>query len=123
MIALAIPLALIGLHLVLFRGGESYCWWNPSIDTQFTSQYSEKVFDSITPGMTQSNVVALLGEPLFKQPIPQGHYTFLNAETTEEWRFTDDGKCSWADWAWLGRYVYFNGTGAVTETTKVIHYD
>lgn len=122
-LGITVPMAVIGFLFVSFWGCESYCWWCPTIDTQFASQYSEKAFNTITPGMSQTSVLTLLGEPLFKGSIPQGRYPHLNEETAQSWHYTSDGKCSWSDWAWLGRYVYFDTNGSVTEAIKVIHYD
>ena len=111
---------LLGLAASLI-GMESYCWWNPWIDTYCAPGFTEKAFNSITNGMTKAQIIILLGEPFGK--IPADGYPYYKKDTVESWYYTGDGKCDWSDWAWLGRYVCYDENGNVTETSKVVHND
>jgi hypothetical protein len=92
---------------------EAVCVFNRWIDTQVSSKYSEENFDKIQPGMQAQETINLLGNPLWKQPKP---------DSTEEWSFTMDGKCSWGDFAWMGRTVWVSN-GVVFAKEKRIYYD
>ncbi|MBL0378200.1 MAG: hypothetical protein JKP90_00795 [Desulfofustis sp. PB-SRB1] len=63
-------LALLSFFLILYLsfGWETYCWWNPTIDTNFAPNYSEERFSLIKQGMTADEVIGLIGEPLKKFP-------------------------------------------------------
>lgn len=93
-------------------GMESYCVLYPGIDTRYATGFSEEKFARIRPGMTRSEVIHLVGEPL-------GAPGTLLAS---RWSYTQDGKCRWADWAWLGREVHFEGD-RVKETVSRVYYD
>jgi hypothetical protein len=54
-----------------------------------------------------------LGNPLYVQTLKNGDL---------EWYYTMDGKCTWGDWAWLGRHMKFRD-GKVIEIVKRIYYD
>ena len=97
-----------------YSHSESYCFFNPSIDTQYAAGYSEQAFSEITTGMTVQAVQQKLGVPL------SAH---ANRESGRlEWYYTLDGKCKWGDWAWLVRAVYFTN-GRVTELVMTVAYD
>ncbi len=118
-----LPVLLLIAFVATFGGMENYCWWNPWIDTKCTPQYSESNFDHITPGMTEAEVVGLLGQPFSKGAIPKATYSYMKPTTSRAWLYTGDGKCTWGDWAWMGRWVDFDDDGRVTETLKIIHHD
>jgi outer membrane protein assembly factor BamE (lipoprotein component of BamABCDE complex) len=110
------PLVMPLLFLALVgRYCEAYCALYPSIDTRYAPGYNEEAFDSILAGGTRDHVRGLLGEPLEIQTewVPNG---------TEIWWYTFDGKCTWADWAWLVRTVTFEN-GRVVAMEKRIAYD
>src|SRR5262245_35323160 len=74
---------------------ESYCFFYPTIDTQFASGYSEAAFSQITTGLTVQAVQQKLGPPLYIQQYSSG----------DLWFYTLDAKCTWGDWAWLCRQL------------------
>lgn len=97
-----------------FIGFESYCWWNPSIDTQFAPKYSEELFLRIKPQMSEDEVVQLIGEPFEK---------YKTKDNVVIWYYSKDGKSKWGDWAWLNRGVYFDTHNRVVKTASSICYD
>ncbi|WP_163341216.1 hypothetical protein [Desulfopila sp. IMCC35008] len=107
-----VTIALIGYALL---GFETYCWWNPTIDTQFSPGYDESKFSSIEPGMSEEYIIELLGEPFTKN--------VLEDEGAEDWYFSNDGKSEWGDWAWLVRVVRFDKNSKVIKTIESVRYD
>ena len=93
-------------------GCESYCFVSPSIDTHYADGFSEKTFAQVRVGMTKEQVLELLGAPLGDP----------SAQANSQWNFTRDGKCSWTDWAWLGRTIVFKD-GRVVEKIARVWYD
>ncbi len=93
-------------------GLERYCPLYPSIDTRYADGFSEGQFTRIQIGMTSEEVASLLGVPL----------TQTVGRQEVRWHYTQDGKCSWADWAWLGREVVFVD-GRVAEKVARVYYD
>src|SRR5688500_14972061 len=109
-------IALASFILFFFNGyrhSESYCFFNPSIDTRYAPGFSEKSFELIHPGMSAQEVQKQLGPPLF---------TSLNSKGGVDWYYTSDGKCKWGDWAWLVRIVNIKG-GEVREVVRRVSYD
>jgi hypothetical protein len=102
---------------------ELYFPLDPAIDTVFAPGYTEEQFDVVTTGMTKAEVVRLVGQPLDTFRVTQAWHPFLKVGAVEGWAFSHDGACKWGDFAWLGRYVYFNDQGKVTETARVVHHD
>jgi hypothetical protein len=49
-------------------------------------------------------------------------HTHKTSDGREWWGYTDDAKCKWGDWAWLGRYVIFRDS-TVVEVVKRVYYD
>ncbi len=92
-----------------YAHSESYCFFYPAIDTQYASGFSEETFAKIKVGMTEAEVRQILGAPL---EIVGG----------SRWFFTEDGKCTWGDWAWLVRAVNFK-EGRVDEMLHFVAYD
>jgi hypothetical protein len=122
-LGLTLPIALLTGFVATFCGLEMKCWWNPWIDTRCAPGFTERGFDSISNGMSKEQVRELLRQPLGTNEVRQEWYPYFKAESVEEWYYTSDGKCRWADWAWLGRYICFSSNGTVTEKLKVIHND
>jgi len=102
----------IAFGLYTCFGFESYCYVYPSIDTRYASGFSEHKFAQVHAGMSMGEVITLLGEPY--------HKGF--GRNYVQWSYTQDGKCSWADWAWLGREIVFKD-GRVVERISRIYYD
>ena len=101
------------VFFVLSGCGEGYCYFYPSIDTRYATGYSEKAFQSITPGMTRPQVDAMMCAPL-------GVWTNLDA--TVDYDYTRDGKSWIGDFAWFGREVRFSND-VVVATESRIYYD
>jgi hypothetical protein len=99
--------------LWVFTHMEAYCFFYPSIDTKYASQYTEEAFDRIRTGMTTNEVSMLLGRPLG---------VASNQDGSQSWWFTGDGKCLFGDFAWLGREVQIR-EGKVSGAFKSIFYD
>jgi outer membrane protein assembly factor BamE (lipoprotein component of BamABCDE complex) len=99
--------------LFAFVPCENYNYIYPSIDTKFAPGFSEHGFSQITTGMQASVVMQILGAPLYQGP---------NNDDTETWAYTRDGKCSWGDFAWLGREITFRD-GQVILVVKRVYYD
>ena len=91
---------------------ESYCFFYPGIDTQYSPGFSEQAFSQVTTGMTAQAVQQKLGAPLYIQHHADG----------DLWFYTLDGKCKWGDWAWLCRQVNIRD-GKVNEIFSYISYD
>ena len=102
----------IAFGLYAFTGVESYCYVYPSIDTRYAPGFSERKFAEVRAGMSMDEVVALLGQPYHKG----------EGRNSIRWSYTQDGKCSWADWAWFGREIVFKH-GRVVERVSCIYYD
>lgn len=96
---------------------ECYCPWNPAIDTRFAPGFSEEAFSAVRPGMAEAEVVALLGEPFYKQDVHDG-----DGNAYDLWYYTADGKCEHGDYAWLGREIAIRD-GVVLYAGRLVHYD
>jgi hypothetical protein len=106
---------LIFLVLVLWVYGrlEAYCVFYPAIDTKFALGFSERTFSQIHPGTHVTNLKKTLGNPLL---------IITNQNGSEEWLFTNDGKCWWGDFAWLRRAVVVSND-VITSVDRSIRYD
>ncbi len=102
----------IAFSLYMCFGFESYNYVYPSIDTRYAPGFSERTFAQVRAGMSVDDVVTLLGEPYHRGV----------GRNSVRWSYTQDGKCSWADWAWLGREIVFE-EGRVVERISRIYYD
>jgi outer membrane protein assembly factor BamE (lipoprotein component of BamABCDE complex) len=109
-------LAVAGYLFWCYAHTESYCFFYPSIDTQFAAGFSDQAFSQVATGMTMQAVQQKLGLPLAV------HSYIENTEQGELWSYTLDGKCKWGDWAWLRREIDFRN-GKVVEVTKRVSYD
>lgn len=113
----AAPLLVVMLTAVVVSLGyllvpEAYCFFNPSIDTHYTAGFSERKFAEVRAGMTREEVIALLGEP----------FGGSAERASSRWSYTRDGKCTWKDWAWLGREIVFVND-RVGEKISRVYYD
>jgi len=88
---------------------EAECFWNPWIDTQCASGYSEEAFSAIYVGMPLSEVQSFMPTPL---------ETWTNSEGVVRMWYTLDGKCTFGDFAWQNRSISVE-SGVVTEVTSM----
>lgn len=95
---------------------EAYCFFYPSIDTQFALGFSERAFNEVKTDMPVGVVEQMLGQPLWVEEYAK------NGKTGEIWYYTLDGKCKWGDWAWQCRKINFRD-GKVVEVIKRWQYD
>jgi hypothetical protein len=112
------PLGLVAVGYLFwcYAHTESYCFFYPSIDTQFAPGFSEETFSQVATGMTMQAVQQKLGVPLATHRYVEG------GEPGEIWSYTLDGKCKWGDWAWLRRQIAFQ-KGQVVEIIRRVSYD
>jgi hypothetical protein len=112
-----IPLGFVAGYLFwCYAHTESYCFFYPSIDTQFAARFSEEAFGQVVPGMTLQAVQEKLGSPLSLHQYVEG------SKKGEIWAYTLDGKCQWGDWAWLRREIDFQD-GKVVKIINKVSYD
>jgi hypothetical protein len=102
----------VAFGLYTCSGVESYCYLYPSIDTRYAPGFSERKFAEVRAGMSMDEVITLLGQP----------YHSGSGRNPVRWSYTQDGKCFWADWSWLGREIVFKN-GRVVEGVSRIYYD
>jgi hypothetical protein len=109
-----IPL-LILLFIALWAYGrmEAYCFFNPDIDTEYATGFSEERFAMAEIGMSGVAVEAILGKPMEVSNGPNGK---------EIWWYSRDGKCWWGDFAWKGRALVFSNH-VVVEVIHQVFYD
>ena len=62
-LSICISLFLFVFFIYAICGFESYCWWNPYVDTFFTRDFSEEGYGRISPGMSSDEVRENIGEP------------------------------------------------------------
>jgi len=105
-------LAVLFVLILLSGYGEGYCYFYPSIDTQYADGYSEKDFSGLTVGMTKSEVDQIMCPPL---------HTWTNKSGLQVY-WTGDGKAPFGDFAWFGRGIELSN-GVVTRVINRIYYD
>ena len=114
LIGFAVALLPVCAFLWIWSHTESHCFLYPGIDTHYAPGYSESAFSQVSTGMTIQAVEKLLGSPLHSHTDKDGRL---------RWCYTGDGKCSgWADFAWLGREIFFRDD-RVVEVFKHVYYD
>jgi hypothetical protein len=86
----------------------------PDIDTRFAPGYSDQGFAEVRIGMTESSVLALLGEPISRQE-PSG-WPFPG-DASVIWWYSCDGACKWADFAWRAPIVGLKNGFVVSKWT------
>jgi outer membrane protein assembly factor BamE (lipoprotein component of BamABCDE complex) len=89
-------------------GLESYCPWNPYIDTVFPKSFIIDNLDKVEVGMEKSNVIELIGEPLsiHKSRTMADNENYYYSEN-ETYYYSEDGKAKIGDWAWLQIRIQF----------------
>jgi len=92
----------------------------PNIDTRFAPGYSEETFNNIPIGMSESEVLNLLREPLVVAELNPDWR--IKEEPDTVWSYTGDGASRWGDFAWRGRAVYFRD-GKVVRKLATWHFD
>jgi outer membrane protein assembly factor BamE (lipoprotein component of BamABCDE complex) len=92
-------------------GLERYCVLYPGIDTCYAPAFSERKFAQVLIGMSKEEVIRLLGEPYHKSV----------GRDSVRWFYTQDGKCFWADWAWLGREIVFKEERVAERISRIYH--
>jgi len=100
----------LGFAFWAYSHSESYCSIWPSIDTEFAENYNENNFKKVKSGMAKSKVIELLGEPLEKSISKTG---------VEVWSYSQDKGARFYDFAWLGRFVEFEGEIVVGTVSKI----
>ena len=101
-------LTLVGWWL-LFHG-EDYCWWWPDIDTQFASGFDRAGWERINVGMSERDVVSLIGEPYFKESQSEG----------QTWYYSKDGALGhFGDKAWFSYEVLFTDKCVVGKRKQI----
>jgi hypothetical protein len=96
--------------LFLFTGGsESLCVWDPLVDTNHSAAFNVYNIDKIEEGMTKEYVTALIGEPLD---------TYTDKEGVMYLKYTQDGKCSYGDYAWFEFQLEFRDNRVVTKRNQ-----
>lgn len=111
-------LLLVAAYMTFGIENYNYLW--PSIDTKYAPDYSERAFRRVEMGMTQEEVVGLLGHPLWTKGWRSSHPGQTSAG--EVWVYSSDGGASWGDWAWLSREVIFRD-GRVVDRVSWTYYD
>ncbi len=94
----------IGLTFYFFFPREQYFIFNPRIDTKFAPTFNENKFQLIDRGMSRFEVEKLLGPPL---TIDTLKYFYPN-QSVYALNYSQDGACSWGDFAWLDVFVLFD---------------
>ena len=79
-------------------GMETYCPWNPYIDTQFPELFNIDNLDKVKNGMEKPTVIELIGEPLRKSNLKDNRETYY---------YSRDGASKTGDWAWLQIKIEF----------------
>lgn len=101
--------------LFIFGGfslSEGYNPIKPEIDTRTTELFDEGRFKQITVGMDTAQVIALIGKPLGRE-----------GRTIQRWFWTLDGKCKWADFAWMARALVIDQNGKVKMIQESTRYE
>ena len=113
--------ALLG-QVVISGMTEGYCILFPGIGTRFAPGYSERGFNAVRPGMSEQEVIALIGKPLSEgsQVAPSGRLLAKAGDIV--WAYSIDTNGRDGDWAWLSREVVFRN-GRVAHAVKWIYYD
>lgn len=104
---------LLAWTIYLYTHMGAYCFFRPDIDTFYAGGYSEDKFDRVGEGAPTGEVRRLLGEPLAESRELDG---------ATVWWYTAHGKCTWGNFAWLGRAVRIRA-GVVVDKIKRVQYD
>ena len=135
-------ICVVGIYIgALVAFCETVFWANPEIDTQVTVDFSKEKFGSLSPGMSTSQVEALLGTPFTTQggtigcwdgeyidlpstpdnlSLPITVEIELPPEGTEVWSYSKRGTFKWFKFAWLEYRVQF-GNSKLQKTERCWH--
>ena len=106
----AITAASIGLavYLIWVLGKSELPFYpNPYIDTEFSPNASLEKLKQVEIGMTEFQVLTLLGDPFSRQNYGTDH--------PDCWQYTSDGAAHPFDFSWISHQVCFK-EGKVTST-------
>ena len=117
----AVPLGALLLVAVYSGGFETYCVFWPGIETNYAPGYSERHFKRVEVGMTNEQVIALLGHPLRTEEFSTSQPSYRNYGE-QVWSYTREGSWPLGDWAWLSREVVFS-EGHVARLVSRTYYD
>ena len=106
-------LAVLFVLLMLSGYSEGYCYFWPSIDTEYAEGYSEEAFARLTVGMARTEAEAIMCQPL-------GVGT--NKRGVVKVSYTCDGAAPFGDFAWFGRGLEISN-GVVTRVVNRIYMD
>jgi hypothetical protein len=113
-IVLGVVLSIICFFLSI----EAYWPFAPHIDTRFSKDFSIDKFENISIGSSIEEVRSTLGEPIWKEGcggcwekeyymrnnlfmFPQSRKCDAPCQSdNQRWQFSDDGACTWWDFAW-----------------------
>lgn len=98
---------------------ESVFIFHPAIDTVTTPGFDRLAFLEIAPGMSESQVLELVGEPAARRVVESPG---CRADFDQVWGYSRDGACGWCDAAWRSYTVYFRA-GSVVQATELWHCD
>ena len=103
----------VAAGMLLSRRGEC-CPWHPAVNTEFAEGYSEKAFCSIRKGMSEAEVLALLGEPFRKSETMMAEGGSAEFKPVDCWHYSRKRQDKMGGFASLVRIVVFRD-GTVLE--------
>lgn len=133
-------LALLFIATIGFFSIESYWPFYPYIDTKFSQNFTEKAFNEIDVGASMQDVLSKIGDPIWKigcggcwEPefystdgvirVPPKHTCSLPCDADDQrWQFSDDGACTWWDFAWKDFSIDLHHRKVAAKFT-MWHYD
>lgn len=116
---------LVVIPLMVLFSIESYFYPSPYIDTEFAHGFSWENYEKVENGMTEQEVVALLGSP-FEKPAgisgPKGGCGSISGKG-ECWVYTQDGKSPHWDFAWIAVIVRFDENMRADGKQQITFHD
>jgi hypothetical protein len=118
LIVLGIGIGIVISILCFLSSIEAYWPFDPHIDTQFAKNFNRDAFTKIQLGASMSEVELALRAPLWKEgcggcwetefytrdntvSLPQSRNCTTSCDAARQlWQYSDDGACSWWDFAW-----------------------
>jgi hypothetical protein len=101
---------------------EGYCIVWPGIGTHFARDFSHLGFERIKPGMSEQQVIDLIGRPITRDDYCSPSGWPLLQRGDKVWSYSMDSSQFGGDWAWLSRQVVFRD-GRVAQTVKWTFHD
>ncbi|MCG8574426.1 MAG: outer membrane protein assembly factor BamE [Flavobacteriales bacterium] len=123
-------IVIISLFIILiawfgFFGPERYYVFDPYIDTEMAPDYTPEKFDKVQLGMNKSEIIRIIGPPLFSR------IDTTEGMIIETFDYTNDGKilhqkmpwymCN--DYAWYRSTIEFNSDNQAININKGWSYD